>query len=390
MKIRTTSTPSGNEDGSTGFQFVATSILNGLCWIRRRTAWNSEASTPSVTTTTPQWFFQQLEKTSRIRPRSGRRISRSDFYNNGPLTVASTEARFAALAAEAYGPVVPLESARWGDYQTAGYTYTRDVDWQNRITYDENTYLPVRTGNRLRAIEKPPGCFPASSRSRVQPNRRNGRRRIRSSTITNPNGSGTIYYTLDGSEPLNADGTVGTTAHAYTSAIVLNATTEVKAQVLLGGVKAAAAEDATFDVPIQLGVTELNYDPGKPAAGLTDTDSDDYEFIELENFGTTTINLDNVAFTAGISYTFGNETLAPGQVGVLVHNLAAFTDGYYGNTSNIDILGSYEASGDSFSNKGEEVSRWSTRLPATRSKILPIAPTWYPTTAGNGLDFGSG
>ena len=43
-------------------------------------------------------------------------------------------------------------------------------------------------------------------------------------SITNPNSSGTIYYTLDGSEPLNADGTVGSTALVYTGPITLNVT----------------------------------------------------------------------------------------------------------------------------------------------------------------------
>lgn len=89
-----------------------------------------------------------------------------------------------------------------------------------------------------------------------------------------------------------------------------------------------------------------------------------------------------MAFTAGISYTFGNETLAPGQVGVLVHNLAAFTDGYYGDTSNIDILGSYQSSGDSFSNKGEEV----TLVDAAGNTLedFTYRPTWFLSTAGKG------
>ncbi len=365
-----------NEDGSTGFQFVATDSEWTLLDPTTNRV-NSEASTPSVTTATPQWFFQQLEKSPEFVQQVGDAIEK-DFFNNGPLTVAATEARFAALAAEAYGPVA-LESARWGAYQTPGYTYTRDVDWQNRINYDENTYLQERTGIVLGQLEAA-GLFPSVSAPLFSQLGGTVAAGFQLS-ITNPNSSGTIYYTLDGSEPLNADGTVGSTALAYTGPITINATTEVKAAVLQNGV-GSAAEDATFDVPLQLRVTELNYDPGKPGSGLSDSDNEDYEFIELENFGTTTINLDNVAFTAGISYTFGNETLAPGQVGVLVHNLTAFTDGYYGDTSNIDILGSYQSSGDSFSDKGEEV----TLVDAAGNTLedFTYSPTWFPTTAGKG------
>ena len=92
--------------------------------------------------------------------------------------------------------------------------------------------------------------------------------------------------------------------------------------------------------------------------------------------------MQNYAFTSGITYTFGNVTLAPGQVGVLVHNQAAFTSGYYGNTSNIDVLGSYQASGTSFSNSGEEV----TLVDPVGNTIedFTYSPTWFPNTKGKG------
>ncbi len=368
------------QDGSTGFQFIATDSewtltdpnVNRL---------NSEASTPSVTTATPQWFFQQLEKSPEFVQNVADHVQQ-DFFNNGPLTVQATTARFEALASVAYGPVV-AESARWGDYeQLAGYsneTYTRDVDWQARIDYDETQYLPVRTGIVLGQLEAA-GLFPSVSAptfSQYGGSVSSGYQL----TIGNPNTAGVIYYTLDGTDPLNADGSLSSSAVLYVGPITLNQSVEVKAQVLQNGV-GSAATDAVFDIATQLRITELNYDPASPGANLTDTDKEDYEFIELQNFGSQPLDLQNFAFTNGITYTFGNVTLAPGQVGVLVHNLAAFTSGYYGNTSNIDILGSYQSSGTSFSNSGEEV----TLVDPFGNTIADFtySPDWFPTTKGDG------
>src|SRR4029077_20343342 len=72
-----------------------------------------------------------------------------------------------------------------------------------------------------------------------------------------------------------------------------------------------------------LRITELNFNPFNPPVG-SPYDDQDFEYLELQNFGNQTINLQGVKFTQGITYTFGNVSLAAGQVGVLVHRTAAF------------------------------------------------------------------
>src|SRR6185295_19873450 len=98
-----------------------------------------------------------------------------------------------------------------------------------------------------------------------------------------------------------------------------------------------------------LRITELHYDPAKASVGGGGSQygNEDFEFVELENFGSQSINLSGVQFTDGINFTFGNVSLAPGQVGVLVHNTAAFQS-RYGNS--ITILGDYLSTGQAFSN----------------------------------------
>ena len=124
-----------------------------------------------------------------------------------------------------------------------------------------------------------------------------------------------------------------------------------------------------------LRITELNYDP----ANGSPYNNEDYEFIELENFGAQTISLSDVAFTDGINYVFGNVSLAPEQVGVLVHNTAAFQLRY--GTGPL-ILGDYLSTGQAFSNGGEHVAL----VDASGQTIADFtyAGTWYAATHGQG------
>jgi fibronectin type 3 domain-containing protein len=127
-----------------------------------------------------------------------------------------------------------------------------------------------------------------------------------------------------------------------------------------------------------LRVTELNYNPS-PAPVGSPFDTQDFEFIELKNFGAQTLNLENVQFTNGITFTFANVTLAPGQTGVLVRNIAAFQSRY---GTDPYILGSYGDNGTNFSNGGEHV----TLVDAFNQTIADFGykDSWYPETDGNG------
>jgi hypothetical protein len=85
--------------------------------------------------------------------------------------------------------------------------------------------------------------------------------------------------------------------------------------------------------PTSLIVSELHYHPAdpSPAEQLPDnslTDGD-FEFIELRNISTTTLDLSGASFTDGISFTFpAGSILLPGNVVVLVSNPVAFSQRY--------------------------------------------------------------
>jgi len=112
-------------------------------------------------------------------------------------------------------------------------------------------------------------------------------------------------------------------------------------------------------------ISELHYHPADPsaseiAAGFTDADL--FEFVELANVSaTTTIDLTNVHFTDGVTFTFpGGMVIAPGERVVVVANVDAFEFRYGGGAA--FVVGSYTGN---FRNSGEQV-----RLEAADTSLI--------------------
>lgn len=116
-------------------------------------------------------------------------------------------------------------------------------------------------------------------------------------------------------------------------------------------------------------VSELMYHP----------DDDAYEFLEIFNTSTLTLDLEGMSFTAGISYTFPAVLLPPGERIVIARDLTAFRSRYGAGTT---VAGEYQAPDGSnkLSDGGEEL----ILLDSLGSLILDIfyrddAP--WPTSA---------
>lgn len=130
-----------------------------------------------------------------------------------------------------------------------------------------------------------------------------------------------------------------------------------------------------------LRITELHYHPAPPSGHelAASTDENDFEFIELRNTGTETLDLAGCFFTAGVDFTFpANTSLAGGQSIVLVRSIAAFQS-RYGPTPR--IAGPYGPA-DSLRNSGETL----TLLDATGALIQSFtwSDAWFPATDGPG------
>ena len=166
-------------------------------------------------------------------------------------------------------------------------------------------------------------------------------------TITNPNASGTIYYSTNGIDPRAPGGAVQ--GAPYEGSVRITQTTLLKARVLRGSEWSALTE-ATFSPPqgAPLVITEIMFNPAAPAG----VNGDDFEFLELKNVGTGSVNLNGMHFTSGIEFAFPNgATLAPGAFLVLARDPAQFAQRYPG----VAVFGGY-GSDSSLSNGGETIT----------------------------------
>jgi hypothetical protein len=139
--------------------------------------------------------------------------------------------------------------------------------------------------------------------------------------------------------------------------------------------------------PIQdyLRVTELMYHPSEPTPDeVTDgfVEADSFEYIELHNIGSETLDLTGVKFTDAIEFDFtgsGVTSLAPGGYVLVVEDAAAFASRY---GSQVPVAGEYTGR---LNNAGEHVRlEDSLGVPVLDFTYDDTGTGWQPTTDGLG------
>ena len=184
--------------------------------------------------------------------------------------------------------------------------------------------------------------------------------------------NGTIYFTADGSDPRASGGALNGSAAAYQVPFPIFSETLVQSR-LRSGTNWSGLTRALFFPPqdySKLALTEIMFNP--PSQGVMV--GDEFEFIELKNTGTNTLQLGALTFTAGIEFTFTNGTrLLPGQFFVLARNPIAFATKYPG----VSVSGVFTGRLDN----GGETLRISTIFGATALSVTyndrapwPVAP----------------
>ena len=194
-----------------------------------------------------------------------------------------------------------------------------------------------------------------------------------------------IYYTLDGTDPRMPQGARSPAALAYSGPITVNNNVRIfarafKAGHALGPTTTArspwsGAVTATLVVNTpKLAITEIMYNPGKTNNTYT---NEDFEFIELQNTGTTSIALNGFAFTNGVDFRFSGGSLAPGAFGLLVKNRTVFESRY---GAGLPILGQYT---NSLNNAGERL----TLVGPLHEPVADVSYSdeWYPLSDGLGF-----
>jgi hypothetical protein len=217
-------------------------------------------------------------------------------------------------------PAIVCESARWGDVARPGQPYTRNVEWLHELqsllfltNSPANTtrYFPLRSSNVL-ATYKRLGLYPTNA---LPPTfaQHGGRVAPGYSLLMASNGPGTIYFTLDGTDPrVFRSGLVSPSAFAYAPDLppALHLSGLVRARTL-NGTNWSALNEARFEVGVEdcpVRFTEIMYNP---------PGGDAYEFLELQNVSGLEVDLTGWSVSgAGITFAPGTR-IGPGAFMVL-------------------------------------------------------------------------
>jgi len=320
----------------------------------------------------PTYLHQKLKSNAEYRLLFADHVYRH-FFNDGVLTAENAIALYQHRL-DVVDRAVVCESARWGDnrIEQGGVRYTRNEHWVAQRNWLLNSYFPQRSGivfNQIKSANLYPNIAPPEF------DRHSGQSLINLTlSMTNPNSSGYIYYTTDGTDPRQymTGNPVGT---RYTRSITLTESTHVKARVR-NGVTWSALNETIFAVgPVaeSLRITEIMYNP--PDTGQADDPN--REFIELKNIGPVTLNLNLVRFADGIDFTFPSVELAPDEYILVVKDLDAFTAQ---SGADSRIAGEYSGS---LSNGGERI-----KLEDAVGQIIhdfSYQDNWYDVTDGEGF-----
>jgi hypothetical protein len=153
-----------------------------------------------------------------------------------------------------------------------------------------------------------------------------------------------ISVELVAGNTMKASSPISPSAILYTAPITIDHTTKIKARVY-NDERWSALNEITLWVPegnSNLKITEIHYHP----LGEEGTDENEFEFIELKNLDSTSLDVGELFFSNGIDYTFlPGSSIGPGAYAVLASNAQAF-ESRYGFTSFGEYSGQLDNAGE--------------------------------------------
>ena len=335
-----------------------------MAW--RLYSWDGERILESQTSTTqpldPMGIRGTLDSMSEYKLRFADRLQKH-FFHEGALTPDACQARWMRFATPLDRAII-AESARWGDHRRNA-EYSRNGEWLTEQRRLSNTYFPVRSANVIARYESQ-GFYPSLDAPIFRiGNRSQHGGEIESGGLLTVLGTGTIFYTLDGSDPRVEGGAINPSAIAISSgeAVNLRTSTLVRVRARSGAVW-SALEEAPFYLeplatPVDLQIEEVNYHPVPATAServaaaslpvpKDVSNADLFEFVEIRNVSANAVNLEGVTFANGVAYTFPNVVLASGDYALVVKDEDAFAIRYPG----VPVSGAFTGS---LNNDGERI-----------------------------------
>ncbi|MBN2275763.1 MAG: CotH kinase family protein [Bacteroidales bacterium] len=315
----------------------------------------------------PQWLHSKLAVNKEYQARFADRAA-LHMTGQGALTPGVALERFNKRASEIDTAII-AESARWGDTRTST-PYTKDNAWLPEINKIRSGFFPVRTNivlNQLKVAKlyswlNPPTVSHEESELTLGQYRLTNPMEI---TMKNPNTTGELYYTMDGSDPRLAGGSLSgaATRAGGTTTLTITASAVLKARIYREDGTWSPLKHIDFyasgDDLSMLKVTELNYHPRDVINGTDTTEGKSFEFIEFKNTDSTgALNVSGLVIDSAVYYRFPESAiLAPGQFWVIATRPTYFYEMYgkvpSGNCENFfDNAGEYVLLTDS---AGQEI-----------------------------------
>lgn len=197
----------------------------------------------------PSWLYQNLRGNKDFKMLFADRIQKY-FFNGGALSAEACADRYIKLADEIDMAII-AESARWGDYRkdvmpsdATRVLYTRNDYWLVRKNDLLDNYFPYRSDIVVQQF-RDYGMFPDIDAPIFSNYGGDFNQPV--NLEMSSNSGGTIYYTLDNSDPREAiTGSTAAQALSYQNEIQLSANRVVKARVKVGDEWSALTE-ASFN-----------------------------------------------------------------------------------------------------------------------------------------------
>ncbi len=304
----------------------------------------------------PQWLHYKLSANPEYRIRFADRAW-NHFSGRGVFSPDSALMRLNKRINEV-DPAVIAESARWGDAKRTGTPYTKSKQWIPEVEKIRNRFIPLRTNIVIEQL-KQARLYPLIQAPVIKSQSEiiNESDMILVSpvsiSIENPNSKGTIYYTLNGTDPRKTGGGVntGSSFSLISVSLKITASAQIKARILSDG-QWSALQQVSFINKIEdysnLRITELHYHPPDFISGIDTTKGQDLEFLEFKNTGNNSIHLGGLVIDSAIHYTFPETSLLPPKQFYVIASKPKKFFSYYGMLPSGNFRGN-------LSNAGEEI-----------------------------------
>ena len=328
----------------------------------------------------PQWLHKQLTANEEYRIRFADHIYKH-MYNNGVMTTAHLINLYQARIDEIDMAIIG-ESARWGDL-----TLSKNGSWKTVNDDLIKNYFPQRRDiilAQLREGDLYPNLDPPLFKNNdniisVPSISISGNYELE---LENSNGTtGSIIYTLDGSDPRAIGGAVSATAidGGDEKILTVNNTTVVKTRVHSGSTWSALHELILYgtDAFAGLKITEIHYHPLNEG----EINGREFEFLELKNMGVAPVSLSLASFSNGVDYSFPSGTMLQ-QYGIIVlaSNLIEFKNRY-----GFDAFGEYDGQLDNGGERLRMINAKGDTILSVRYNDEPPWP-WEPDSLGYSLE----